>query len=168
MPTEHRSAVSPSYVALGSNLNNPRHQLELALEALARLPHSRLRARSGWYQSKAIGPGEQPDYLNGVVMIETSLEPHTLLDHLQAIEAAQGRTRGERWAARTLDLDILLYGEKVIASERLQIPHPRLAERNFVLYPLADISPDLLLPNGVTLASLLRRCPSSGLERVRS
>lgn len=168
MSTEHYSSISLSYIALGSNLGNPRHQLERALEALAKLPQSRLRARSAWYQSKAVGPGEQPDYLNGVVLIETSLEPDTLLDHLQAIEAAQGRTRGERWAARTLDLDILLYGERVIDSERLQIPHPRMAERNFVLYPLADISPDLLLPSGVSLASLLRRCPTDGLKRVRS
>lgn len=168
MPNEHHPAVSLSYIALGSNLNNPRRQLELALDAIARLPHSRLRARSGWYQSKAIGPGEQPDYLNGVVLIETSLEPHTLLRRLQEIEAAQGRVRGERWAARTLDLDILLYGERVIDTEVLQIPHPRMTERNFVLYPLADISPDLLLPNGTPLAALLRLCNRDGLKRVRS
>lgn len=168
MPADHYPAVSLCYVALGSNLNDPRHQLEQALEALSRLPSSRFRARSAWYQSRAIGPGEQPDYLNGVVLIETALEPHDLLDQLQAIETAQGRVREERWAARTLDLDILLYGERVIDTERLQVPHPRMTERNFVLYPLADISPDLQLPNGVSLGSLLNRCTTDGLKRVRS
>lgn len=168
MSTEHHTTISLSYIALGSNLNDPHQQLELALESLTKLPQSRLRARSGWYQSKAVGPGEQPDYLNGVVLIETALEPEALLNHLQAIEAAQGRTRGERWAARTLDLDILLYGERIIETERLQVPHPRLADRNFVLYPLADINPELLLPNGMSLASLLRHSTMNGLKRIRS
>lgn len=168
MPTDRHPGVSLSYIALGSNLNNPRRQLEQALEALSKLPKSRFRARSAWYQSRAVGPGEQPDYLNGVVLIETALEPLELLSHLQAIETAQGRIREERWGARTLDLDILLYGERVIDTEVLQVPHPRMAERNFVLYPLADISPDLLLPNGIPLASLLSRCTTDGLKQVRS
>lgn len=168
MPSERYPTASLSYIALGSNLNDPRQQLEQALQALSKLPNSRFRARSAWYQSRAVGPGEQPDYLNGVVLVETSLEPLDLLDQLQAIEAAQGRVREERWAARTLDLDILLYGERVIETERLQVPHPRMTERNFVLYPLADISPDLLLPNGTSLASLLSRCSTDGLKRVRS
>lgn len=160
--------VHPAYIALGSNLNDPRAQVERGLQALTQLPETRLRARSGWYQSRAVGPGQQPDYLNGVVLLETSLEPESLILHLQRIEAAQGRERRVRWAARTLDLDILLYGDRIIATDRLQIPHPRLAERNFVLYPLADISPDLVLPNGTPLASLLQHCPAEGLKRVRS
>lgn len=167
-PVNVGAPINLVYVALGSNLDDPRAQVERGLRALTQLPHTRLRARSGWYQSKAIGPGDQPDYINGVVSLETSLDPESLILHLQAIEAAQGRERRVRWAARTLDLDILLYGDRVIATDRLQVPHPRLSERNFVLYPLADISPDLILPNGSSLASLLERCPASGLKRVRS
>ncbi len=166
--SSRESPVSPVYIALGSNLNNPKSQVEQGLQALTLLPATRLRARSGWYQSKAVGPGQQPDYLNGVVLLETGLEPESLILHLQAIESSQGRERRLRWAARTLDLDILLYGDRVISTERLQIPHPRMSERNFVLYPLADISPDLVLPNGTPLASLLRHCPATGLQKVRS
>lgn len=157
-----------AYIALGSNLDNPRQQVEQGVQALTQLPSTRLRARSGWYQSKAVGPGPQPDYINGVALLETALPPESLITHLQEIETSQGRQRRVRWAARTLDLDILLYGDRVIATEQLQVPHPRLADRNFVLYPLADISPDLILPNGTSLASLLRRCPREGLIRVRS
>lgn len=166
---EHRrSPVSLVYIALGSNLNDPRRQVEQGLQALTNLPATRYRARSGWYQSNAVGPGEQADYLNGVVLLETALEPDELIVHLHRIESAQGRERRIRWAARTLDLDILLYGERVVTTDRLRIPHPRLSERNFVLYPLADISPDLILPNGTSLATLLSRCPADGLKRVRS
>lgn len=167
-PSRFRSPVSLVYIALGSNLDEPREQVERGLQALTNLPQTRFRARSGWYQSKAVGPGEQGDYVNGVALVETALEPDELIVHLHRIEAAQGRERRVRWAARTLDLDILLYGERVIATDRLHIPHPRLSERNFVLYPLADISPDLILPDGTSLATLLRRCPADGLKRVRS
>ncbi|MEX1033679.1 MAG: 2-amino-4-hydroxy-6-hydroxymethyldihydropteridine diphosphokinase [Cellvibrionaceae bacterium] len=167
-PELSRAPIQLAYIALGSNLDEPRRQVELGLQALTQLPSTQLRARSGWYQSKAVGPGPQPDYVNGVVLLETGLAPESLFRHLQAIEAAQGRERRVRWAARTLDLDILLYGDRVIATDRLQIPHPRLGERNFVLYPLADISPDLVLPNGTPLESLLARCPATGLKRVRS
>lgn len=163
-----RSAVHLTYIALGSNLSDPRQQVERGLQALTQLPGTRFRARSHWYQSKAVGPGEQADYINGVALLETGLEPESLMRHLQDIEAAQGRERRVRWAARTLDLDILLYGDRVMATDRLQIPHPRLSERNFVLYPLADISPNLILPNGTPLESLLNQCPADGLKRVRS
>jgi 2-amino-4-hydroxy-6-hydroxymethyldihydropteridine diphosphokinase len=168
MSAKHSLPASLVYIALGSNLDNPRGQVESGLQALTQLPSTRLRARSGWYQSKAVGPGHQPDYVNGVVLLETRLEPESLILHLQRIEAAQGRERRVRWAARTLDLDILLYGERVVATDQLQIPHPRLGERNFVLYPLADICPDLILPNGTSLASLLQRCPADGLRKIRS
>lgn len=167
-PSSRPDAVSLAYIALGSNLEDPLSQVERGLAALATLSDSRLRARSAWYQSRAVGPGEQPDYINGVALLETALPPEQLIVQLQAIEAKQGRERRLRWAARTLDLDILLYGDRVIDSEQLQVPHPRLSERNFVLYPLADISPDLILPDGNSLASLLRRCPADGLQRLRS
>lgn len=164
----YRSPVAMAYIALGSNLGDPRQQVEQALKALGQLPATRMRARSGWYRSAAVGPGPQPDYVNGVVLLETGLPPEELIVHLQGIEAQHGRERRVRWAARTLDLDILLYGDRVIDTEELEIPHPRLSERNFVLYPLADISPDLILPDGTSLASLLSRCPADGLQRIRS
>ncbi|MGQ9425775.1 2-amino-4-hydroxy-6-hydroxymethyldihydropteridine diphosphokinase [Gilvimarinus sp. F26214L] len=163
-----RPGAACVYIALGSNLGAPHRQIERGLQALTQLPLTRFRARSHWYRNPALGPGSQPDYINGVALLETRLEPEELLTHLQRIEADQGRERTTRWAARTLDLDILLYGDQVIVTDRLEIPHPRLGERNFVLYPLADISPDLVLPNGIPLTELLNRCPADGLKRVRS
>src|SRR5690606_3105384 len=145
-PSSRPGAASLAYIALGSNLDDPLSQVERGLAALASLSDSRLRARSAWYQSRAVGPGKQPDYINGVALLETSLAPEQLIVQLQAIEASQGRERRLRWAARTLDLDILLYGDRTIDSEQLQVPHPRLSERNFVLYPQAAIIPDLNTP----------------------
>lgn len=153
------------YIGLGSNLAEPRQQLMRAETALANLPHSRLIAVSAYYQSQAIGPGEQPDYLNAVAALDTTLTPLALLDQLQAIEQAQGRVRTVRWGARTLDLDLLLYGNQVLDLPRLQVPHPRLGERAFVLRPLADLAPDLLLPAGQTLQQLLQTCPDIDLIR---
>ncbi|MBR9909527.1 MAG: 2-amino-4-hydroxy-6-hydroxymethyldihydropteridine diphosphokinase [Gammaproteobacteria bacterium] len=159
-------STTPAYIALGSNLDNPWAQVNQALAALAAIPHSRLLAQSCWYRSEAMGPVEQPDFINGVALLETGLQPHALLDQLQAIEASQKRVRDVHWGPRTLDLDLLLYGDQVISSERLQVPHPGLGQRNFVLYPLADISPQLTLPSGESLASLLRQCGASGLTRI--
>ena len=154
------------YIALGSNLDNPLNQVCHAVTALDGLPKSCLIAQSPWYRSAAIGPGEQPDYINGVACLKTSLSPECLLDALHTIECAQGRTRWQRWAARTLDLDILLYGDRIVATDRLQIPHPRLHQRNFVLYPLADLAPQLRLPDGQQLATLLSNCGDSGITKL--
>lgn len=156
------------YIGLGSNLEEPALQLQRATAALQTLPQSRLRAISPHYRSRAIGPGTQPDYRNAVAALDTDLEPMALLDQLQAIERAQGRVRTERWAARTLDLDLLLYGDRVIADSRLQVPHLRLRERAFVLRPLADLAPDLILPDGLALADLLASCNDSDLIRSDS
>lgn len=156
-------------IGLGSNLQDPAAQLQAAVDALARLPHSVISAGSALYHSAAVGPGAQPDYLNAVVMLETALAPEPLLDALQAIEQAQGRQRQVRWGPRTLDLDILLYGEQQISLPRLQVPHPAMAQRHFVLYPLADIcDPGLTLPGGETLAQLLAKCPRGELVRSDS
>ena len=152
------------YVALGSNLADPLTQVETALGALRRDPGLRLVAHSSWYRSTPVGPAGQPDYINGVAAVDTTLDPLPLLHHLQEIEDRQGRVRGEHWGPRTLDLDLLLYGERVIESTELTVPHPRLAERNFVLIPLAEIEPDLMLPCGTALASLLAHCPRDGLQ----
>ncbi len=156
--------MTDCYIALGSNLGNPLQQLESALDNLATCQDLSLLACSPWYRSAARGPGEQPDYINGVAALCTDLSPGALLDRLQAVERAHGRERGERWAARTLDLDILLYGERVVDEPHLHIPHPRMRERNFVLYPLFDLAPDLTLPCGTELESLLAACPSTGLQ----
>lgn len=162
MAAPHPSVLA--YIGLGSNLEHPRQQVESAVAAIATLPATRLLRQSRWYQSAAIGPGEQPDYVNGAVLIATDLEPQALLSQLQAIEAAHGRQRLIHWGARTLDLDLLLYGEQQISTANLQVPHPRLQERNFVLYPLADLSPDLHLPDGTALTRLLANCDCEGLH----
>jgi len=157
-----------TYIALGSNLNDPIQMVRSGLHALSSLADAELISQSSWYRSQAIGPGEQPDYVNGVAKLTTSLSSQELLSALQAIEINHGRERHERWAARTLDLDILLHGNSIVSEENLTIPHPRLMERNFVLYPLAEISPELIFPNGLSLQSLLTSCPFEGLDKIRT
>lgn len=154
------------FIGLGSNLGQPRVQLQRALDALAALDECRLGEVSPLYANPAVGPGTQPDYVNAVAELFTTLEPHALLARLQRIENDQGRVRTERWGARTLDLDLLLYGDRSIDTPTLQVPHPRLRERNFVLYPLHDIAPDLRLPDSTPLAALLDCCPDAGLQRL--
>jgi 2-amino-4-hydroxy-6-hydroxymethyldihydropteridine diphosphokinase len=115
-----------------------------------------------------MGPQDQPEYINAVASLETNLQAEALLDALQAIEQAQGRVRDERWGPRTLDLDILLYGDEVIDSDRLTIPHPGLSEREFVLYPLYELAPDLMIPGLGSLASLYQHCDANGIERLEA
>jgi 2-amino-4-hydroxy-6-hydroxymethyldihydropteridine diphosphokinase len=159
--------TTTAYIAMGSNLDHPLDQLNAALTCLSELDNSRLKSVSSWYKNPAIGPGQQPDYLNGVVALSTNLNPEQLLRALQSIELAQGRLRGQRWAARTLDLDIALYGPEVIDLPHLQIPHPRLQERNFVILPLYEIAPELTLPDGTTIAELARDCNKSDIEQLK-
>lgn len=153
-----------AYIGLGSNLANPRQQVAQALLALAAIPQTQLLANSPLYRSAPIGPGVQPDYVNAVALLETALNPLALLDALQAIEQDHQRVRIEHWGPRTLDLDILLLDQLQIDSERLKVPHPYLRQRNFVLYPLADISPELHLPDGTSLQQLMAECPRAGLS----
>lgn len=156
------------YIGLGSNLATPALQLSQAITALAALPRTRLTATSSFYLSDPLGPADQPRYVNAVAALDTELSPLQLLDALQAIEQSQGRVRkGERWGPRTLDLDILLFGERVIDEPRLTVPHYHLQERAFVLYPLAEVAPPTLqLADGRSLAELLAACPFVGLERL--
>lgn len=152
------------YIAIGSNLAQPIQQVNAALKALRHLPLSRFIDCSPLYRTKPLGPQNQPDYLNAVAALDTQLPPEELLNHTQAIEHNQGRERkGERWGPRTLDLDILLYGNQVINSERLTVPHYGLKTREFMLYPLADLSPDLVLPDGENLADCLKRVPANSM-----
>lgn len=154
-----------AYIAVGSNLSDPVTQANQAIEALKQLPKSRFIAASSLYSSTPMGPQNQPDYINAVVTVETDLLPIELLDCTQAIEQEQGRIRkDERWGPRTLDLDIILYGEEVMDSERLTIPHYGMRVREFVLYPLAEIAPSLQLPDGTKLQELLKSVPLNGLS----
>lgn len=152
------------YIGLGSNLDNPLEQVERAVKALAEL--GTITAQSPWYQSQAIGPGDQDDYINGVVALTTQLAPLQLLHALQAIENHQGRVRTVRWGERTLDLDILLYEQLELNSEELTIPHPYLCERAFVLYPLLDIAPELKLPKGQPISSFKAAVSQQKLEKL--
>ena len=153
------------YIGLGSNQADPASQLKCALQAMAALPDTRLAGCSRFYSSAPMGPQDQPNYVNAVAALDTDLAPHVLLDALQQIERQQGRERkAERWGPRTLDLDILLYGNRQIQDERLQVPHYHMHARAFVLYPLAELAADLLLPDGTPLQHCLEKCPKSGLE----
>ncbi|MCQ9121103.1 2-amino-4-hydroxy-6-hydroxymethyldihydropteridine diphosphokinase [Rodentibacter pneumotropicus] len=143
-----------TYIALGSNLDTPINQLNSALQAIKNLPQTRFLAVSSFYQSKPLGPQDQPDYVNAVAKIETTLPPLSLLDELQRIENEQGRVRLRRWGERTLDLDILLYGNEIIQNERLTVPHYDMHNREFVVLPLMEIAPNLTLPDGKDITEL--------------
>lgn len=153
-----------TYIGLGSNLDNPVQQLTDALLELDQIADSKLVAQSPLYRSAPVGPAGQPDYINACAGIDTKLEPLQLLDALQSIENAHQRVRKEHWGPRTLDLDLLLYGEQNINLERLQVPHPYLCQRNFVLYPLADIAAEAQLPSGERIGDLKQACADTGLE----
>ena len=146
-----------AYIALGSNLNTPVEQLHSALNAISQLPNTHFVTTSSFYKSKPLGPQDQPDYVNAVAKIETELSPLALLDELQRIENEQGRVRLRRWGERTLDLDILLYGNEIIQNERLTIPHYDMHNREFVIVPLFEIASDLALPNTQLLADLVKQ-----------
>lgn len=155
-----RSTGVVAYVGLGSNLSDPAAQVRRAMDALAGLPGTELRARSPLYRTAPVGPVEQPEFVNAVAGLETHLSPRALLESLQAIERAHGRVRcGTRWGPRILDLDILLYGDECLCEPGLRIPHPEIGARAFVLVPLADVAPGSLLVPGVgPLAELVQRC----------
>ena len=157
-------SATTAFVGVGSNLRDPAAQVRRAIEALGELDDTRVARSSALYRNPAVGPGPQPDYVNAVVALETGLDAHALLDRLQAIETHMGRRRGaERWAPRVIDLDLLLYGEQRIDDERLTVPHPRIAERAFVLYPLAEIAPDVEIPAAGPISALLRRVSDAAL-----
>ncbi len=149
------SPAATAYVGLGSNLEQLRRQLLQACEALSRLPCSQLIARSSLYRSAPVGKTDQPDFVNAVAMLRTQLAPLDLLHALLDLEAKQGRKRSEPNAARTLDLDLLLYDDRVMHEPGLVVPHPRMHERAFVLVPLAELNPDVIIPGHGAAADLL-------------
>lgn len=156
-----------AHIGIGSNLNNSTAIVYQAFKALARIPLTSCVARSRLYRSEPIGP-PQPDYINAVASLKTALSEDDLLTALQAIEHLFGRQRGMRWGPRTLDLDLLLYGNLIKNDPHLTIPHPRLQERAFVLYPLRDIAPNLVVPQLGDLQTLLQRCPPLKLQQLES
>ena len=144
------------YIALGSNLASPLEQVSAAVKALGEIPQTRLVAVSSFYRTPPLGPQDQPDYLNAAVVLETTLDAETLLDNTQRIELQQGRVRkAERWGPRTLDLDIMLFGHQVINTERLTVPHYDMKNRGFMLWPLFEVAPDLIFPDGIPLRTIL-------------
>lgn len=155
-----------AYVALGSNLGEPQQQVLDAMAALAALPQTRLLQRSALYRTPPWGLREQPDFINAAVALDSALSPHELLDALLAIERKAGRVRAERNGPRTLDLDLLHVAGVQLDDARLTLPHPRIAERAFVLLPLNDIAPDLLLPVYGTVATRLTQLDLAGCERI--
>ena len=155
------------YIGLGSNLDGPERQVRSALVELAELPETRLLKTSSLYRSRPLGGKAQPDYINAVAQLETSLPPPALLGHLQQIESAHGRIRGrERWAPRTLDLDLLLYGDDQFNDTDLVVPHPEIPNRNFVLCPLLEINPHIKVPGAGPADLLLEQTGRAGLEKL--
>ncbi|PCM43096.1 2-amino-4-hydroxy-6-hydroxymethyldihydropteridine diphosphokinase [Marinobacter sp. ANT_B65] len=155
-----------AFIGLGSNLQEPAAQLARAVAELAALPETTLVSQSPFYASRPVGPQDQPDYINGAVWLSTGLDPHILLNQLQAIEQAHGRERLRRWGPRTLDLDMLVFGDCVLDDDRLTVPHRELPNRDFALQPLLDLKPDLRLPDGTTIASLRAQCPDNRLRKL--
>jgi 2-amino-4-hydroxy-6-hydroxymethyldihydropteridine diphosphokinase len=157
----------PAYVALGSNLDNPQAQLWRAFDALATLPDSRLVLRSPCYRSRPHGPVAQPDFVNAAAALLTRLDARALLRELKALEARLGRaTPVVRWGPRRIDLDLLVHGSTRLQDADLTVPHPGLAERAFVLAPLCDLAPCLVVPGVGRVAGLLQRVGKDGLERI--
>lgn len=155
------------YIGVGGNLANAKATVNSGLDALKQLPKSQFIAASTLYTSKPMGPADQPDYINAVAAIDTELSPLALLDNTQSIELSHGRERKDnRWGPRTLDLDILLYGEQIIDNDRLTIPHYGMTSREFVLYPLYDLQPDLHLPCGTPLVKLVENIPLNGMQKT--
>jgi 2-amino-4-hydroxy-6-hydroxymethyldihydropteridine diphosphokinase len=155
-----------AYVGLGANLGDPRQQLEEAFLAMSGLAHTRIALRSSFYRSAPVGYEAQPDFLNAVAALDTGLAPGVLLEGLQGIERRHGRERSFPNAPRTLDLDLLLYGDETIARPGLTVPHPRMHERAFVLRPLVEIAPDALVPGRGRAAELLKECAAQDIEKI--
>jgi 2-amino-4-hydroxy-6-hydroxymethyldihydropteridine diphosphokinase len=160
--TESRPHWWPAYVGIGSNLDSPREQVQSAFKSLAALRDSRLIRQSRLYRSPPMDGTEQPDYVNAVAALLTQLDAMSLLHELQTIEKQHGRVREKsRWAARTLDLDLLVFGSQEICNDELTVPHPGIANRTFVLQPLRDVAPELRIPGLASIHSLLNKLESS-------
>lgn len=162
-----KSSSLIAYIGLGSNLSEPIKQVNNAIKAIEKIEQSQVITVSSLYLSKPMGPQDQDDYINAVLALQTSLSATELLDSLQAIENDAGRIRKKnRWGARILDLDIILFGDQIINSERLTIPHYGMTEREFVLLPLAEIAPLLQLPNGQSVTFLSQNIANNAMMKL--
>ena len=161
------AASVAAFIGIGSNLDHPARQVEAAFDRLGGLPSSTLEATSALYRSSPLGGIEQPDYVNAVARIATALSPRALLDALLDIEKNQGRERdGRRWGPRVIDLDLLVYGAATITEPGLQVPHPGIAERNFVLLPLREVAPELVIPGLGALSAIAVNSDEPRIERI--
>ena len=165
-PITHHPSPITAFVALGSNLGDPAQQIRSALRALAALPGTRLVRQSSFYRNPPEGGLAQPEFVNAAAQIETRASPRELLDHLLEIERAHGRARDFPNAPRTLDLDVILYGDQVVREPGLTIPHPRMLERPFVMVPLAEISPDAVVPGRGRVADLAAKLDAASLSKI--
>ena len=158
------------YIGLGSNLSgsmgDPQQQIQTALEKISDHPEIHELNTSSFYRTSPVGPQDQPEFINAVAQAKTSLTPLALLDYLQKIENEHGRERKEHWGARTLDLDILIFGQQSIHNTRLIIPHPRIEERAFVLVPLIELEPNFCSASGKSTADLLAKCSDQGIVKM--
>lgn len=166
MACQKQGATGRAFIALGSNLNDPVTQLEHAFNDIGQLPGTRLLARSSLYCSAPVGFQDQPDFINAVALVETTLEPHALLEALLAIEHQHGRVRDLCNGPRVLDLDVLLYDELVCHEHGLTLPHPRMHERAFVLEPLLEIAPDCVIPSVGAAVACLANCDGQILKKL--
>jgi 2-amino-4-hydroxy-6-hydroxymethyldihydropteridine diphosphokinase len=155
-----------AFVGLGANLGDPQSQVRRAIAALGELPRTRLLAASSLYRSAPVGVGEQPDFINAVAKVETALPARELLDELVTVEARFGRDRPFPGAPRALDLDLLLYGDRLIDEPGLVVPHPRMHERAFVLLPLAEIAADISVPRRGSVKTLLAACRNQKISKI--
>ena len=159
--------ITGIFIGLGANLCEPIEQLRSAIEAIKLIPATELVRCSSFYQSAPMGPQDQDDYINAVAELKSALSPLELLDNLQAIENQQGRIRkDERWGPRTLDLDILLFGDSLIESPRLTVPHYGIKQRNFVLIPLAEIAPEIDIPTHGKVKTLIDSIGRQGIQKL--
>jgi 2-amino-4-hydroxy-6-hydroxymethyldihydropteridine diphosphokinase len=166
-PSALATQSSTAFVALGSNLDRPERHIARGLSGLARLPDTMLVRSSGLYRSVPVGYRDQPDFVNAVAELRTALSPRALLDQLLAIERAHGRLRTFPNAPRTLDLDIVLYGDRAVCEPGLVIPHPRMHERAFVVVPLAEIAPDAVIPGRGSVRGLLSGVDAGSVMRLQ-
>lgn len=158
-----------SFIGMGSNQSDPVTQLKQALLAMDKIPNCVVGRVSSLYSSRPMGPADQPDYINAVIELKTNLSPNELLKCLQQIELQQGRVRkDEQWGPRTLDLDIIFYGDLLIEQEDLVIPHYGYRTREFVLYPLSEIDAEMPLPDGEILSGLIHKVPLNGLTKLEN
>ena len=164
MRTDRR--VTTAFIGIGSNLDNPLLQVQTALRELAQIPNTELIRSSSLYRTPPMGPPDQPDYINAVAALTTTLSPTELLDALQALEARHGRVRTIHWGPRTLDLDLLLYGNETVHTARLTVPHPGIAQRAFVVLPLAEIAPALEIQGLGALSMLRAALQATPIERL--